>query len=203
VAASGDTVIVGAAYGDSFTGSVYVYDLSSGSAVLTTTISDPAAAVGDEFGASIAISGDTIAVGARSDDAGANDAGRVYLYKLTGASAVLTDTLNNPTPAANDQFGYSVAVNQDTVVIGAINDDSGSGSIYIYDLSSGSAVLTTGVSNPTPGTNENFGGSVAISDNTVVVGARGDNTGASYTGSAYVYAGATTCASRHARHHTR
>ena len=60
-------------------GSVYVYDLSSGIALLTATLDNPAPADADQFGWSVSVSGDTIVVGAYLDDTGATNAGaRTY-----------------------------------------------------------------------------------------------------------------------------
>ena len=65
------------------------------------------------FGSSVAISGNTIVVGAFSDDTGASDSGSAYVFNaITGA---LVSTLANPTFANSDFFGYSVAISGSTV----------------------------------------------------------------------------------------
>ena len=65
----------------------------------------------------MAVSGSTVVVGAYWDDTGATDAGAAYIFDATTGN--LLRTLNNPTPAATDLFGRSVAVSGSTVVVGA------------------------------------------------------------------------------------
>ncbi|MCA9008092.1 MAG: cadherin-like domain-containing protein, partial [Planctomycetaceae bacterium] len=193
VSVDNNLIVIGAPFqgaGATRAGSAYVYDVSSGSTVLVATLDNPSPALNDFFGSSVAVSGDMIAVGAYADDTGASDSGSVYVYTLTGGSAVLQATVPNPSPSNGDQFGYSVALSGDTLVVGALGDDtaaSDSGIAYVYDLSSGSAVLTDNLTNPTPAASDQFGWSVAVSGETVVVGAKADDTGAPNAGSAYVY----------------
>ena len=105
-------------------------------------------------------------------------------------------TYNNPiaySTSANDQFGYSVSVDGNYAVVGAYAEgDAGSyysGKAYIFDVTTGSLLHT--LHNPNAyGTsaNDNFGTSVAISGNRVVVGAHGeDDAGGTNSGKAYVY----------------
>jgi len=80
-------------------------------------------------------------------------------------------TLSNPTPAANDLFGISVAVSDTYAVVGAMNDDTGatdSGSIYVFDIVTGALVTT--IPNPAPTAYDQFGINVATIGNYVVAG---------------------------------
>ena len=156
------------------------------------TLNNPGPAAGDQFGLSVAISGTLVVVGSPFDDTGATDAGSAYVYDLSsGTPTVPVATLNNPGPAAGDQFGVSVAISGTLVVVGANTDDTGAtnaGSAYVYDLSSGTPTVPVAtLNNPSPFANDQFGLSVAISGTLVVVGARLDDTGATDAGSAYVY----------------
>ena len=196
VAISGTLVVVGA-YGEdtgaSSAGSAYVYDLSSATpTVPVVTLHDPDPAPDDLFGVSVAISGTRVVVGAPFDDTGAIDAGSAYVYDLSsGTPAVPIATLNNPGPAVEDYFAYSVAVEGTRVVVGAYLDDTGAtdaGSAYVYDLGSGTPTMPVAMlNNPGPAVGDSFGYSVAISGTRVVIGADGDDTGATNAGSAYVY----------------
>ena len=100
-------------------------------------------------------------------------------------------TLNNPSPAGNDYFGFSVAISSTRVVVGAVYDDTGAtaaGNAYVYDLSSGTPTLpAVTLNNPSPAVSDWFGRSVAISGTRVVVGVMWDDTGADDSGSSYVY----------------
>ena len=196
VAVSGTRVVVGAYQDDTGAGdagSAYVYEMSSGTPTVPIfTLTNPGPAAGDDFGDAIAISGTRVVVGARLDDTGATNAGSAYVYDLSsGTPTVPIFTLNNPSPAANDYFGWSVAISGTRVIVSALLDDtgaSGSGSAYVYDLiGSTPTVPVATLNNPSAAADHNFGRSVAISGTRVVVGARLDNTLVTNGGSAYVY----------------
>ncbi len=200
VALSGNRLVVGA-YGNdtgaSGAGRVYVYDLAGGTpTVPVLTINNPAPQSFDSFGWSVALSGDRLIVGANEDDEGATDAGSAYVYDLgSGSPSVPTVTLSNPAPAASDQFGYAVAIDGTTAVVGAWFDDAGAtnaGSAYVYDLDSATPATPLAIlNNPLPGDSDFYGVSVAVSGSRVVVGAHNDSTNASASGSAYVYEAAS------------
>jgi drug/metabolite transporter superfamily protein YnfA len=175
--------IVGAVFGNS-AGTAYIYDVTTGN--LLHTLNNPSPAAGDRFAESVAISGNRAIVGARADDTGATDAGSVYIYDVTTGN--LLRTINNPTPQTTDWFGVSVAIEGNSAIVGAALNDPGAtdaGSAYIYDVTTGALLHT--LNNPTPQTTDWFGGSVAISGNTAIVGAYSDNTGGTDAGSAYIY----------------
>ena len=92
-------------------GRAYVYDLSSATpTVPVLTLNNPTPLREDQFGISVGISGTLVVIGTYGDDdSGAVDAGSAYVYDLTNATpGVPVFTLNNPTPAISDLFGYSV-----------------------------------------------------------------------------------------------
>ncbi len=196
VAISGTRVVVGCAYNDTGTfdtGSAYVYEMSSGTpTVPIATLNNPSPAVDDYFGWSVAVSGTRVVVGAYQDDTGTIDAGSAYVYEMSsGTPTVPIATLNNPSPVVDDYFGWSVAVSGTRVVVGAYQDDTGAGdagSAYVYEMSSGTPTVPIAtLNNPSPASFDRFGSSVAISGTKVVVGAYQDDTGAGDAGSAYVY----------------
>src|SRR5262245_15934192 len=89
------------------------------------TASDGAAF--DFFGVSVAVSGSTVVVGASRDAIGGNSfQGSAYVFNLRGGSWVETQKLTASDGAADDRFGYSVAVSGSTVVVGAYSADIGS-----------------------------------------------------------------------------
>ncbi len=187
----GDRVVVGAYLDDtvgSDAGIAYVFDATTG--VLLHTLSQPNPSRSDYFGFSVAISGNTIAVGARRADVEATDDGAVYLFDaITGA---LVREIVNPTPESFDSFGRSVALSGDLVVIGADGDNTGSpgsGAAYVYAVSSGELVQT--LANPTPAFVDLFGYSVGISGDNVVVGAFRADEGARDSGAAYLFTATT------------
>jgi len=196
VAISGTRIVIGAYQGDTEfieTGVAYVYDMNTATpSVPVATLNSPTSADFDQFGGSVAISETRVVVGAYQDDTGAEDAGSAYVYDLTSATpSTSVATLNDPSPALHDLFGYSVAVSGTRVVVGAYQDDTGAedaGSAYVYDLAGFAPTVPVAIlKNPDPTMDDQFGFSVAISGERVVVGAYRDDTATENAGSAYVY----------------
>jgi hypothetical protein len=152
----------------------------------TQTFVSPSPTVFDEFGFSVAISGDNVLVGAPLDDAGAIDSGAAYLFDA--GTGNLLRTFLNPAPGLNDEFGKSVAISGDNVLVGAPLNDAGatdSGAVYLFDAGSGNLLRT--LLNPTLAASDFFGWSVAISGDNILVGAFLDNAGGLGSGAAYLY----------------
>ena len=138
VSISGDTVVIGV-YGDDDNGSgsgsayVYVRDGTTWSEQAKLTASDGAAE--DWFGVSVSVSGDTAVIGAYLDDDHGSASGSAYVYVRDGSTWSEQAKLTASDGMANDLFGLSVSVSNDTAVIGAyLDDDNGnaSGSAYVY-----------------------------------------------------------------------
>jgi hypothetical protein len=196
VAISGTRLVVGTHLDDTVaTGapSAYVYDLTSATPnVPVTRMNNPGPAAADFFGFAVAVADSRVLVGAPHVDAPAIDAGCVYLYDLTSATpAAPVATLNDPSPAAGDHAGSSVAISGTRVVVGAYGDDTGAenaGSAYVYDLASATPTVPVAtLNNPSPAEREGgnrFGGSVAVSGVLVVVGTPFDGANVGIT---YVY----------------
>ena len=136
------------------------------------------AASKDYFGSSVAIDGDTVVVGGPGDDSGS-----VYVLRTTdgGATYAQVAKLTAADAAAGDWFGRSVAIDGDTVVVGANREAA-----YVFRTTNGGATYdqVAKLTAADAAYDGYFGDSVAIAGNTVVVGAHGDD---SYTGSAYVF----------------
>jgi FG-GAP repeat len=201
VAVSGDTVVVGAWLDDGGKGSAYVFvkpggGWASGTETAKLTASDRASS--DWFGSSVAVSGDTVVVGAPEDDVGANgNQGSAYVFVKPGggwASGAETAKLTASDGAGSDELGWSVAVSGDTAVAGAIYDDVGAngdqGSAYVFVKPGGGWASGTETAKLTAsdGAAEDRLFSVAASGDTVVAGAYLDDVGANGNqGSAYVF----------------
>ena len=139
VAISGDTIVVGAldAAGDPFTGSAYVFVRSGTTWSEQTHLLPSDGADSDDFGISVAISGDTIVVGAKFDDtAGGANAGSAYVFVRSGTTWSEQTHVFASDGADSDDFGISVAISGDTIVVGAELDDTAggtnAGSVYVY-----------------------------------------------------------------------
>ncbi|MBS0195559.1 MAG: hypothetical protein JSR77_02270 [Planctomycetes bacterium] len=187
VAVSGDTLVVGSPSDDvgpnTDQGSVHIYRWTGTGWAFEATLTAAGGAAGDFFGGSVAISGDTVVVGAFSDDVGANaNQGSAYVFTRSGTTWTQQAQLNAAGGAAGDSFGGSVAISADTVVVGAYADDVGAnanqGSAYVF-ARSGTAWTQQAQLNAVGGAaTDFFGFSVAISGDTVAVGARLDDVGA-------------------------
>jgi PKD repeat protein len=150
---------------------------------------------GDQFGARVAISGNTAVVGANRDAVnGKTDQGAVYVFVRDGANWVQQSRLIASDGVAGDQFGAAVAIDGNTVVIGARFADSNYGKAYVFTRSGSPAVWTEQklARNLFPGSSAFpgfFGYAVGISGNTVVVGnPRAHGTNNVPTGIAHVFA---------------
>jgi hypothetical protein len=154
----------------------------------------------DQFGSSVAIKGDTIAVGSFFADAGGTDHGAafVYLKPTAGWSGIRTQnaTLLAADGAFGDQLGLSIAVGVDTIVVGAYRDDSfgkaNHGSAYVFVKPAagwaGTRFHDAKLTASDSAAGDEMGYPVAITGDTVVVGARLDDVGANADqGSVYVF----------------
>ncbi|MEK6642839.1 MAG: FG-GAP repeat protein [Planctomycetota bacterium] len=197
VAASGDTAVVGNYYdvhsGLTDAGSAYVFVRAGGVWTQQTKLTASDAAASDQFGYSVAISGETIVVGARYDShVGVSYAGSAYVFTRTGGVWSEQAKLIASDAAGSDYFGNSVAVSGDTAVVGSYYDThaggSDAGSAYVFVRS---GVLWTQQAKLTASdaaVEDYFGISVALSGDTAVVGAYyDDHAGGTYAGSAYVF----------------
>jgi hypothetical protein len=185
VAAMGsDRVLISARFKNAGAGAAYLFRTDG---TLLTTFTNPAPALADNFGVSVtAVGSDRVLIGA-IDHAAAGNGGAAYLFSTNGT---LLTTFANPTPAANEYFGWSVAaVGSTRVLIGAYQDSTGAlqaGSAYLFNTN---GTLLTAITNPTPALADNFGVSVAaVGRDRVLVGALGKDTSATDAGSAYLYA---------------
>ncbi len=181
---------------------------------------------GDIFGDSVAVSGDTVVVGAAGESSnatgvngdgsndGANGAGAAYVFVRSGGVWTQQAYLKASNTGQNDEFGWSVAVSGDTVVVGAHNENSnaagvngdgsndganGAGAAYVFVRSGGVWTQQAYLKASNTGEHDRFGSSVAVSGDTVVVGAQyeasnatgvngdGSNDGAFLSGAAYVF----------------
>ena len=198
VSISGDTLVIGAPGNDDagdFSGSAYVFERDHHGAdawgeVRKITASD--ATTLDQFGWAVSIDEDIVAIGANTGD----DTGFAYVFernlgglgnwgevrKLVASDAVVEDA-----------FGYSVSISGDTLVVGAIgNDDAGnlSGSAYIFERDLGGSdnwgeaqkIIASDTA-----ADDQFGRSLAMSGDTLIVGVHQNDDVGQQSGSAYVF----------------
>lgn len=203
VAISGDTIVVGAGKSDRFLlqppgvvpdcGAAYVFVRSGGSWDLQARLQAQFGDTDDAFGISVAIDGDTLVVGAdeeASDGSNPSDdsvfkAGAAYVYERDGSSWIPVAYLKADYPGYVDLFGYSVAVDGDTIVVGANAEDGDgsaesddsvqrSGAVYVFVRDTAGWVRQAYLKADVPGEDDSFGVSVDLDGDTLVVGAYGE-----------------------------
>ena len=155
-------------------------------------------AAGDQFGYSVALSGDTAVIGARfdSDDVNGLESGSAYVFIRTGTTWSQQAKLTANDGEARDWFGVRVAISGDTAVVTADADDDDvngvdSGSAYVFTRS-GTTWSQYAKLTPTDGSaGDQFGGRVAMSGNTALIGDRlvDDDVKGGESGAAYVFTG--------------
>jgi hypothetical protein len=149
------------------------------------------AAPNDDFGLAVAVSGDTAVVGAIGDDDAGRDSGAAYVFVRSGTRWSQQQKLTASEAASNDLFGISVAVSGDTAVVGAYADDDAggdSGAAYVFVRSGTRWRQQQKLTASDAASSDLFGNSVAVSGDTAVVGARGDDdAGGVNSGAAYVF----------------
>ena len=140
----------------------------------------------DRFGTSVALSGDRVLIGAPEDDTQGADVGQAHLFDAT--TGALLQTFDDPTVTSFDQFGTSVALSGDRVLIGAPGDDTQGGNVgqaHLFDATTGALLQT--FDDPTVTSADLFGGSVALSGDRVLIGAPFDDTHGDNVGQAHLF----------------
>ncbi|WP_193213421.1 choice-of-anchor D domain-containing protein [Luteolibacter marinus] len=240
VAASGDTVVVGAFGEDSNTtgvnstpnegasssGAAYVFVRSGAAWIQQAYLKASNSEATDCFGYSVAISGDTVVIGAPYEDSNATgvnsdeydnstpSSGASYVFVRNGTSWNQQAYLKASNTGAYDDFGYSVAISGNTVVVGAYQEDSSgtgvdndeidnsspnSGAAYVFTRNGPTWTQQAYLKPSNTGADDWFGRAVSVSGDTTVVGSfREDgastevngiaNDGAPDSGAAYVFA---------------
>ena len=192
IAIHNGVVAVAAARDDNDTGpdsgAVYLFDASTGLQLFKLLPDDGAA--DDVFGQSVAIDNGVVAVGAVFDQDNGPSSGSAYLFDAsTGAQIAKFLTSDG---AQVDLFGWSIAIDNGMVVVGANNDnnDNGAnaGSAYLFDISDANNPAQIAKLLPNDGARDDrFGWSIAIHNDVVAVGAIGDDDNGNNSGSAYLF----------------
>ncbi len=182
VAIDGDTALVGAGSdGDvaSHAGAAYVFERSGSSWTQTAKLTAGDGEASDYFGRAVALSGDTGVISAWGDDDQGDESGSVYVFVRQGTVWTSQAKLIAPSVNEDDKFGHSVAIEGDTLVVGAV----GKSRAFVYQRTgttwSYQAELAPSVSTGC------FGYAVDVEGDTAAVGADGFNP--SGPGRAYVY----------------
>jgi hypothetical protein len=201
----GDTAIISAPLDNNekgnMAGAVYVFTRSGGVWTMQQKLVPSDAALDDRFGNAVAIDGDTLVATAWGHDLGLmgeiGDAGAAYVFTRSGGVWEQQAKLVAGDAASPDHFGYSIAIDNDTIFVGALENDAesvmDSGAVYVFTRDGGTwtqtqkLVADKGAMAKDVTVNGYFGGSVSIDGDSAAVGATGalnmaktDVTGAIY-----------------------
>ena len=184
IAMDGDVAVIGAE--TTFPGGVSkVYRYDGRVWVEEQRLEPPPEAEVESFGRALAISGDTIVVGA-TPRCCAQLPGAAFVYRYDGLSWVLEQQFGHPNPGEADEFGAAVDIDGDTLVVGATaSDTTGNAFVYQFDGRSWNLVQDlTPAEMTVPGW---FGKAVAIEDGLMLVGSSLDDTRGKNAGLMYVF----------------
>jgi hypothetical protein len=193
VSIDGEYAIVGAIYeatGDFGAGAAYIFKRDGTSWTQQAKIQASDKQAFDQFGWSVAISGDYVIVGAFDEDTGDTGAGAAYIFKRDGTSWTEQAKIQANDTGSYDQFGYSVSISEDYAIVGSRREDTGysdAGAAYIFKRDGTSWTQQAKIQASDKESNDRFGHSVAISGDYVIVGADGEDTGQSDAGAAYIF----------------
>ena len=197
VSLSSNTAVIGASADDNNnktnSGSAYVFEYSSGNWTQKAKLVADDADVNDYFGYSVSVYNNTAVIGAYRDDSNGSDSGSAYVFEYSSATWTQKAKLVADDADADDYFGYSISVYNNTAVIGASADDNNnktnSGSAYVFEKNSTSGNWTQKAKllASDGAAFDNFGGSVSVYNNTAIIGAFYDDDNGFNSGSAYVF----------------
>jgi len=182
VAVSGNTAVVGARE-DYFKGArqgglAYVFVRSQGGWTQQQQLTGGQNDTFHRFGESVAIDGDTAVIGAIGEDVNVVDQGSAHVFVRSGGIWLEQTNLIARDGVTGDQFGKSVAISGNTIIVGSLGNVGGTslspGASYVFSRSNGVWSQQAKLTNTNPAIGDYFGWSVAISGDTAVVGALGD-----------------------------
>jgi hypothetical protein len=179
VALSGDTALIGAWGTNNGLGAAYVLVRRGTTWTRQATLTTADGAQGDQFGISVALSGDTALIGA--GDQNNNGIEAAYVFVRRGTTWIRQAELT----AAADGFGLSVALSGDTALIGASRKNYQTGAAYVFGRHGTTWTRQATLTAAHGAQGDGFGVSVALSGDTALIGAESANHD---RGAAYAFA---------------
>ena len=181
-----DRVLIGSPRHMLREGTAYLFDLDGN---FIKEIANPDPTFTDEFGLTLAVLDDRIAIGAPGYDQGESDAvGAVHLFDLEGE---YLSTILNPDPEESDSFGRSLLGLRDHLLVGApLDNEAGNnaGAVYLIDMRSLEAVRK--ITFPESGDNHRFGVSLSAIGSQFLIGTPiAEIDGRPTAGATYLYEG--------------
>lgn len=146
---------------------------------------------GDDFGQSLALSGDTLAIGTPNEDLAEINAGGVHVFRLQGSSWIHEALVLPPNPEPLGEFGNAIALQGSTLAVAAYRENGGdtdAGQVHLLTRGASGWQATQLLVSPYPSAGAEFGSSVVIDGDAMVIGAARATTGSTpQSGVAYLY----------------
>jgi len=191
---AGDRTAIGAPWDNdlgSFSGSAHVFHLDNGAWIDEQKLLADDGGTGDVFGSAIALDGARVIVGADFDSDLANGAGSAYIFRLSGGAWAQEQKIHAADAGERDHFGVSVGISGVWAVVGAFGDKNengvDAGAVYVFRRTAGTWVQQQKLLAPDGTSLQEFGISVALDHQRLVVGARHDGENGPYAGAAYAF----------------
>jgi uncharacterized protein (DUF2345 family) len=184
----GNTLVVGAfsatVNGNAAQGAAYVFTNDSGWEQTAKLVADDGGLF-ENFGASIALDGDTVVIGANGAFVEGVPQGAAYVFTGSGANWTQQQKLIADDGTDYDNFGMTVGVKDGTAFVGSpiapVDGNNGAGAVYVYTESGGTWTQTQRLTASDGATNDSFGMGLAFDGTTLIVGATSnDGIGAAY-----------------------
>jgi hypothetical protein len=193
VSISGDNAIVGADrndYNGPWSGSAYIFQRTNTGWIQQHMLVPSDGNVADRFGNAVSISGNYLIIGAYWDDDNGFNSGSAYVFRQDVAGWELEAKLTASDGAKDDWFGYDVSINGNYAIVGAVLDNNNGinrGSAYIFRRDGSNWVQQAKLVAEDGQAGDEFGGSVCLKGNNVVIGAIGNDDTGEDAGAAYIF----------------
>jgi len=191
VSISGNKILIGSPFNATSamteSGAAYLFSATTGH--LLQSFSEPHPTAFNYFGSFVSISGNNILIGSPSNNtSGKTSSGAAYLFSAT--TGHLLQSFSEPHPGAFNRFGNSVSISGNNILIGspanATSGKTSSGAAYLFSAATGH--LLQSFSDPHPANYNNFGSSVSISGNNMLIDSPYNATsGKKDSGAVYLY----------------
>jgi hypothetical protein len=135
------------------------------------------------FGHSVAVDGDIVVVGAWGEDDFGDESGAAYVFERSTSGWRVAAVLTASDARAGTRFGYSVAVQSSTVVVGALYESShglDSGAVYVFDRGESGWTESAKLTPEAAAENSHFGKSLSLSGDRLAIGAPGPGSTSAY-----------------------
>jgi hypothetical protein len=195
VSVDGDTAVIGSlqanSNGGQNAGAVYVFTRSGGVWTQQQRLQASDVALNDFFGYSVSVSGDTAVISSVADDNGGDGAGSAYVFVRSGGVWTQQQWFQASDAKAGANFGHSVSLEGDTVIISAWQDNNSggtaAGAAYVFARNSGVWTQQQKLTASDATVHNFFGVSVSLSGSSAIVGAYINDGAGQDAGAAYVF----------------